>query len=420
MRGEAAARLDAVVAHAGGEPSHAERMMLAEIASESVFAGHDRTRAIELARRALGDGALLELETSGGATWITALAALGWADELDEFEQGLLAGLADAQRRGSVLAFATCSYALNFARYYSGRLADAVADARQALDAERYGWRQYATACRAQLAWAEVERDRLDAADEAIAPVAEASDEPAYSLVLDARARIALARGEPERALALALAAGEAAVAAHIPNPAVIPWAGHAAEAASRLGRSDQAAALAARELDASRRFGAPRSVGMALRVGGIAGGDIGLLRAAVVELERSPAKLELARALIDLGAMQRAHGDDGGAREPLRTGLDMAHRFGAAALERRARDELIASGARPRSAVITGVDALTPGERRTAAMAAAGLSNREIAQELFVTVKAVQWHLRNVYRKLGIGGRAELADALGGDHPRV
>jgi DNA-binding CsgD family transcriptional regulator len=158
----------------------------------------------------------------------------------------------------------------------------------------------------------------------------------------------------------------------------------------------------------------------MALRVSGLIDGDAGLLRDAVAVLERSAAKLELARALVDLGALQRAHGDDSGAREPLRTALDRAHRFGATALERRARDELIATGARPRSAVITGVDALTPGERRTAVMAASGLSNRQIAEELFVTVKAVQWHLRNVYRKLGISGREQLGEALGDEHPRI
>jgi DNA-binding CsgD family transcriptional regulator len=58
-------------------------------------------------------------------------------------------------------------------------------------------------------------------------------------------------------------------------------------------------------------------------------------------------------------------------------------------------------------------VDALTPGERRVAGMAASGMSNREIAEDLFVTVKAVQWHLSNVYRKLGVAGRHELPPAL-------
>jgi DNA-binding CsgD family transcriptional regulator len=58
-------------------------------------------------------------------------------------------------------------------------------------------------------------------------------------------------------------------------------------------------------------------------------------------------------------------------------------------------------------------VEALTASERRAAELAAEGLTNREIAQALFVTVKTVEWHLRNSYMKLGIGSRRELAGAL-------
>ena len=109
-----------------------------------------------------------------------------------------------------------------------------------------------------------------------------------------------------------------------------------------------------------------------------------------------------------------RRHGHAAGAREPLRVALDVAHRCGAAGVERRAREELIAAGGRPRRAVLSGADALTPGERRVAEMAANGMTNREIAQALFVTTKAVQWHLRHVYRKLGVSDRAEIARRLG------
>jgi DNA-binding CsgD family transcriptional regulator len=73
-----------------------------------------------------------------------------------------------------------------------------------------------------------------------------------------------------------------------------------------------------------------------------------------------------------------------------------------------------VAAGGRPRRSARSGVDALTPAELRVARMAATGSSNREVAEALFVTVKAVEWHLRNTYRKLGIGGRGELAAALG------
>jgi DNA-binding CsgD family transcriptional regulator len=132
----------------------------------------------------------------------------------------------------------------------------------------------------------------------------------------------------------------------------------------------------------------------------------------AVAVLEHSPSRLELARALIGQGVALRRGGSRTEAREPLRRGLAMAQEFGALALERQATDELVATGARPRPPGARGADALTPGEARVAHMAIDGLTNREIAQALFVTPKAVQFHLGNVYRKLGVQ-RAGLAEAL-------
>ena len=73
-------------------------------------------------------------------------------------------------------------------------------------------------------------------------------------------------------------------------------------------------------------------------------------------------------------------------------------------------RTELYAAGARPRTAALSGAGALTASERRVAALAAEGASNRDIAQTLFVTPKTVEVHLSNVYRKLGIRSRRELS----------
>jgi DNA-binding CsgD family transcriptional regulator len=415
MRAEAARRLRAVVERVGSEPSCQERMMLAQLANEKVFAGEPRDEAVRLARLAWGDGKLLGREGVDGVGWVVALSALGWADHLDEYESGFAAGLAEARRRGSVLAFATCSYGLAFSHYYGGRIADAVADAHHALDAERYGWREYVAACRAQLAWAHLERDELDEAARALAPVESdpgRAELPAYALVLDARARIELARGRPSEALAAAHEAGRLMESSHLHNPAVLPWASRAALAAARFGRRAEANELAERELAAARRFGAPRAVGVALRAAGlVAGGEEGvaLLTEAVEVLEDSPSRLEHARALVSLGGERRRLRRRAAAREPLERGLELATRFGAFAMERRAREELAAAGGRAATASRNGVDALTPAERRVARMAAGGMSNREVAEALFVTVKAVEWHLRNVYRKLGIAGRGEL-----------
>ncbi|HVE68830.1 MAG TPA: helix-turn-helix transcriptional regulator, partial [Solirubrobacteraceae bacterium] len=98
---------------------------------------------------------------------------------------------------------------------------------------------------------------------------------------------------------------------------------------------------------------------------------------------------------------------------DELRLALDLAHRCGASALVDRAREELAAAGARPRRPQLSGLESLTASERRVAELAASGSTNREIAQALFVTVKTVEWHLRNTYLKLGIASRRELVGAM-------
>jgi DNA-binding CsgD family transcriptional regulator len=103
-------------------------------------------------------------------------------------------------------------------------------------------------------------------------------------------------------------------------------------------------------------------------------------------------------------------------ARGPLRRALDLASGRGATALADRARDELLASGARPRRTALDGVEALTPSELRVARLAADGLRNREIAEALFVSGKTIDFHLHHVYQKLDVT-RAGLAEALAAKH---
>jgi DNA-binding CsgD family transcriptional regulator len=105
-------------------------------------------------------------------------------------------------------------------------------------------------------------------------------------------------------------------------------------------------------------------------------------------------------------------------ARAPLRRALDLAERTGAAPLAELARRELLAAGARPRRTALTGPDALTSAERRVAGLAADGLSNRQIAQHLFITQPTVETHLRHAFQKLGITSRAGLPAQLAGELP--
>jgi ATP/maltotriose-dependent transcriptional regulator MalT len=146
-----------------------------------------------------------------------------------------------------------------------------------------------------------------------------------------------------------------------------------------------------------------------------ITGGEQGLrdLREATAVLGGSYARLEHARAMVELGAALRRANQRTAAREPLRNALDLAHRCGATRLAQRAADELRATGARPRRAVLTGLEALTTSERRVAELAAAGMSNPQIAQALFVTLNTVEGHLRHAYQKLSISSRGQLPAAL-------
>jgi DNA-binding CsgD family transcriptional regulator len=111
----------------------------------------------------------------------------------------------------------------------------------------------------------------------------------------------------------------------------------------------------------------------------------------------------QLALALFALGGALRRAGRRRDARERLRTGLDTALRCGATAVARQAHDELLAAGAQPRQLRTSGLDALTPTERRVAQTVAGGLANRDAAQALFVSEKTIETHSRHAYAKLGI-----------------
>ena len=156
--------------------------------------------------------------------------------------------------------------------------------------------------------------------------------------------------------------------------------------------------------------------LGAALRIAGVVtGGRDGeeLLREAVDTLQDARVALESARALVDLGSLLRRSNRRAEARELLREGLDIAHRAGAARVADQAETELRATGARPRRAQLSGLEALTASERRVAELAALGMTNREIAQALFVTARTVEGHLTQTFQKLDVRSREDLGMAL-------
>jgi DNA-binding CsgD family transcriptional regulator len=232
-----------------------------------------------------------------------------------------------------------------------------------------------------------------------------------------ARARVALEDRDAAAALQDAEVAGALlADGFGIDHPGLLPWRDTAALAAAALGDRERAQRLARAGLDRARGAGVPRTLGLALRTSALVEDDrrLELLDEAVGVLEQSQSTLALAQVLVDQGRQLRQVGRRTAAQTPLRRGLQLADRMGAAPLAEAAREELRAAGARPRRAAYTGADALTPSERRVAELAADGLTNSEIAQALFVTPKTVQTHLTHSYRKLEISSRRELPAALG------
>ncbi len=235
-------------------------------------------------------------------------------------------------------------------------------------------------------------------------------------LPLLARGRLHAAAGSHQRArddLADALRRMES-------TRGMFPWANDARVALvpvlRALGDDEGARAVADDAVAAAETARSARRMGGALRVRGLCeGGKRGLesLRRAAEVLAESPALLWRAEALVDYGAALRGAGQNASARPVLRAGLDLAHRCAAVPLADRAAEEMRSAGGRPRRRAAMGADALTPGERRVAELAAEGVSNKEIAQSLFVTLRTVEMHLSNAYGKLGIRSRQELARAL-------
>jgi len=322
-----------------------------------------------------------------------------------------------ARRQGAAQELIVLSVLRSWAAAECGELADAEADAHWALERGHGLGRTQALSATLRVL---VERDGLDEAEQLLEQHADTrglySGEVAR--FLGARGRLRAAQGRLTEALEDLLECGERNERLGFVMLGGGPWRVEAALVHASLGNTIEARRLATEQLELARAFGLPRTLGVSLRAAGLVqGGDqgLGLLAEAVQTLERSPSPLELARALTDYGAALRRAGQRGAARAQLERALDLAHHLGARRIANQARGELVAAGAKPRRDAVTGRDALTAAELRVARLAADGLTNREVAQALFITTVTAKSHLSHVYRKLGITRRGQLAQALGG-----
>jgi DNA-binding CsgD family transcriptional regulator len=347
------------------------------------------------------------------------LWALIVAEGFDAAEATLTAMMNEVQRSGSARGMFV-TYAINgLLKFRLGALPDADATARIALRVMQSA--DFATGLPLGLhvlADVAIEAGELDEAKSLVdqLPKGEVPAGLGTAHIEPVRGRLLLAQGRPGEALKQFERArsrfSEAVWGLPTHDNGFLHARSSAALALLHLGDRERALGLANSELEDARKFGGSRALGIALRVAGLAHGGmqgLGLLEESVSVHTMSPALLERAHSLVEYGAALRRAGRRGAAQEPLAQALDLAARCGARPLAARAREELNATGARPRREWRTGVEALTPSELRVVRLAAEGRTNREIAQTLYVTMKTVEGHLARAYGKLEVSGRAEL-----------
>src|SRR3954452_18567758 len=392
--------------------------MLAAIGALSwIYAGGPADRCAEVALSALQGGELIA--TDNGLLAFGATSALVLADRPEAIEASD-AQTADAYRRGSLFSMSGIHLWRGFLHLHRGELPEAEELFRTAFEShERWGYGSNAhiyTAglfCSTMIAGVDLEAARagLMSRDVGTEPI---SDGARYWL--EARVELLLAEGRYEEAVE---AADE--VSRRFPHwsfPPASRWRPHKALALHHLGRADEARVVAEEELALARACGAPSGLGRALRVLGTVEGEDGFahLWEALDVLEGTPSRLEHPRALAALGAALRRNGLREEAAEHLTRALELAEVCGAGSVSSFARAELVEAGVEPSVEAPSGIRALTDTQRRVAALAAEGHSEREIAQAMFVTPNAVDFQLGDVYRKLGVKTRDELALALDGE----
>ena len=402
-----------------GEPSV---VMLAHLAQHAGYSGAPAAQTLDLARRALHDGDLVRHVSPGTATWNLLTHAIRVAENAPFSKQTITEGEAIARAQGFHFARFFIDHAWAYWHLDFGSVATAAAHARTGLEqVRRAGLDVTVGALAAIAAEALVAADELDEAsrmfelpmDAVAGTIAHPFAISARGLVRSLQHNIDAAEADFRRVVAMLDERGWHA-------PAIT-------EARSRLvwllaarGEHDEAREHVRLMLESARRSTAPGAIALAMRAEARATASedekIEILREAASLLETSQKHLLRSAVLTDLGALLRHSGRRRDAREPLRVALDLAMRAEAARTAHRARAELASTGAQPRREALSGVAALTPSERRVADLAAEGLSNRQIAETLWVTLKTVEVHLGRTYAKLGIKSRAELPHTLGSE----
>ncbi|MCA1712817.1 MAG: LuxR C-terminal-related transcriptional regulator [Actinobacteria bacterium] len=397
--------------------THSERLALGHLGTAQLFRCRPHTEVRATAERALRDGQLLREEGPDSPSWVYTAALLWVVGDYAAAEHEMLRGEQATFDRGAVGPLVQIRGVRAWMSFELGELDRAEGLARDVL-LRTYGQTssggRYARAC---LATVLVERGLAAEAGELLSwcEIPDRSRDRLDALLLHARAEQRLAAGDPGGVQDL-LEVGRWCDERGIQNPGEWGWRTDVAPALAASGQEHLARRLAQEDVDRARTFGVPRPLGRALHAAALVAPPaerLALLTEAVDVLAQSPARLAQAKASLHLGVALRSAGRVPEAQQLLRSALALASTCRAQPVADDAHRLLLATGARPRRSAVLGPDALTATEREVATLAAQGATNREIATRLYVSVKAVEKHLRNTYAKLEIERRTGLAAAL-------
>jgi DNA-binding NarL/FixJ family response regulator len=397
--------------------------LMAALEVRAAAANGTASEAAEAAKRALAKDGAIFAEESELVSPAMAVGVLVGADEIAAAQHGADRATAIARERGATLDLMRAANLQGVVAWGRGDLPAAEADMRQSVEIARLAGIQPAVLFQTgPLMEVLIERDELDAAEAALRAVGMAdAPMPAnamFGMLLLFRGHLRFEQGR------FGQAAEDFATLSDEEESIGLGWAPasgaspFAVRTLVALGEHTRARELAESAWTVVQGRGAPASISHVLRArAAVAEGKaaVELLESAVTVLDDSPRRLQRAHALSELGAALRSVGRDADARAPLREGLKLARRCGAVRLAKRMHAELSACGEKVGRYSPIGVESLSSKERRVAELAASGMTNRQIAQDLFVTVKTVEAHLSASYDKLGIGSRRQLAVALGG-----
>jgi DNA-binding CsgD family transcriptional regulator len=357
----------------------------------------------------------LEGERVMGRPKLTATVFRMWREELEQAtrDYGELASLCRAIGDESSLPYVLILLAQ--AECYSAQFAAAAAHAGEALElAEQAGQETLAAYALAVGALVDAHRGREDdtrAAGERALELAErTSGAPALQFATTALGLLELSLGQAAAAAARLDPLVAFARAEDMREPGLTRFAIDHVEALTELSRLDEAEELLAWCEENAERLAREGALGNVLRCRGLLvaarGGDpLPIFERALAQHERSLLSFDRARTLLAYGAGLRRSKRKRDARAALEQALAEFERLDAAVFAKRAREQIARISGRTAEH-----DELTATERRVVELVAEGRTNREVAAAMFVSTKTIEFHLRNVFRKLGIRSRSQLA----------